>query len=47
MITWRYIQLRLAYYKAEVYNKRSVREVSTEALERWKTSSKEALRRRR
>ena len=47
MITWRYIQLRLSYYKAEVYNKRSVREVSTEALERWKTSSKEALKRRR
>ena len=47
MITWRYIQLRLAYYKAEVYNKRSVREVSTEALERWKASSKDALRRRR
>ena len=46
MITWRYIQLRLAYYKAEVYNKRSVREVSTEALERWKASSKDALRRR-
>ena len=47
IITWRYIQLRLAYYKAEVYNKRSVREVSTEALERWKASSKDALRRRR
>ena len=47
IITWRYIQLRLAYYKAEVSNKRSVREVSTEALERWKASSKDALRRRR
>ena len=45
--TWRYIQLRLAYYKAEVYNRRSVRDVSLEALERWKASSKDALRRRR
>jgi hypothetical protein len=45
--TWRYIQLRLAYYKAEVYNRRSVRDVSLEALERWKSSSKDALRRRR
>lgn len=45
--TWRYIQLRQAYYKAEVYNRRSVRDVSLEALERWKASSKDALRRRR
>ena len=45
--TWRYIQLRQAYYKAEVYNRRSGRDVSLEALERWKASSKDALRRRR
>ena len=45
--TWRYMQMRLTYYKAEVYRKRSVKEVSAEALDRWKVSGKDAITRKR
>jgi len=45
IVTWRYIQFRLFYFKGDIYNRRSVREVSLEALERWKNASVEALQR--
>lgn len=45
MITWRYIQIRLTYYKGEVYRNRSVREIGADALSRWKQSSVDALSR--
>ena len=47
MITWRYIQIRLTYYKGEVYRNRNVREIGAEALGRWKKSTLDALNRRR
>ena len=47
MITWRYIQIRLTYYKGEVYRNRNVREIGAEALGRWKKSTVDALNRRR
>ena len=47
MVTWRYIQFRLYYFKGDIYNRRPTKEVSLEALERWKQSSKDALHRRR
>ena len=43
MITWRYIQIRLTYYKGEVYRNRNVREIGADALSRWKKSSVDAL----
>ena len=45
MITWRYIQIRLTYYKGEVYRNRNVREIGAEAITRWKKSSVDALSR--
>ena len=36
MVTWRYIQFRLYYFKGDIYNRRPTKEVSLEALERWK-----------
>lgn len=37
--TWRYIQLRIGYWKAEVYRARTIKEITEGAFGRWVESS--------
>jgi len=34
--TWRYIQVRIGYWKASVYRNRSLREIIDDAFGRWR-----------
>lgn len=41
--TWRYIQLRIGYWKSEIYNGQTKQQISRGAFERWRKSSYDAL----
>lgn len=41
--TWRYIQLRIGYWKSEIYNIQTKQQIVDNALSRWKKSSYDAL----
>ena len=41
--TWRYIQLRIGYWKSEIYNGQTKQQISKGAFERWRKSSYDAL----
>lgn len=43
--TWRYIQLRIGYWKSEIYNIQTKEQIARNAMERWKKSSYDALKR--
>lgn len=36
--TWRYIQVRIGYWKSEVYRIRTKRQIADEAFGRWRNS---------
>ena len=42
--TWRYIQLRMGYWKSEIYRSQTKLQITTGAMERWKKSSYDALK---
>ena len=41
--TWRYIQLRMGYWKSEIYNIQTKEQISRSAFERWRKSTYDAL----
>ena len=41
--TWRYIQLRMGYWKSEIYNAQTKEQIARSAFERWRKSTYEAL----
>lgn len=41
--TWRYIQLRIGYWKSEIYNGQTKQQISRGAFERWRKSSYDVL----
>lgn len=45
--TWRYIQLRMGYWKSEIYRSQTKSQIVTGAMERWKQSSYDALNKQR
>ena len=45
--TWRYIQLRMGYWKSKIYNAQTKEQISRSALERWHKSTYDALHRQR
>lgn len=38
--TWRYIQLRIGYWKAKVYRSRSIHEIAEDAFGRWREAGR-------
>lgn len=42
--TWRYIQLRMGYWKSEIYRSQTKLQIVTGAMDRWKQSSYDALK---
>ena len=38
--TWRYIQLRIGYWKAKVYRSKNIQEIANDAFGRWRNASK-------
>ena len=42
--TWRYLQLRMGYWKKELYNTQTKAEITRGALQRWRRSTHEALK---
>ena len=38
--TWRYVQVRLGYWKEQVYGRRSIREMAEDAFSRWRVAGK-------
>lgn len=45
--TWRYIQLRMGYWKSEIYNAQTKEQISRSALERWRKSTYDALKKQK
>ena len=41
--TWRYIQVRIGYWKAKIYNSRTRQEIINDAFGRWRESSYKAI----
>lgn len=41
--TWRYIQVRIGYWKAQVYNKKTRQQIIDDAFGRWRKSSYKAI----
>ena len=41
--TWRYIQVRIGYWKAQVYNKKTRQQIIDDAFGRWRESSYKAI----
>jgi hypothetical protein len=41
--TWRYIQLRMGYWKASVYRAQTKRQMADDAFTRWRQAGKDAL----
>lgn len=44
---WRYIQLRIGYWKSEIYNIQTKEQITRNALERWRKSSYDAIHKQR
>lgn len=42
--TWRYLQLRMGYWKTELYSTQTKAEITQGALQRWRRSTHEALK---
>ena len=38
--TWRYIQLRIGYWKGKVYRSKNIQEIANDAFGRWRNASK-------
>lgn len=38
--TWRYVQVRIGYWKEQVYRRRSIREMAEDAFSRWRVAGK-------
>ena len=38
--TWRYVQVRIGYWKEQVYRRRSVKEMAEDAFSRWRVAGK-------
>ena len=38
--TWRYIQVRIGYWKADVYRARTIRQMADDAFKRWRNAGK-------
>ena len=45
--TWRYIQLRMGYWKSEIYNSQTKQQIAKDAFGRWRKSTYDALRKNR
>lgn len=41
--TWRYIQMRMGYWKAQIYNTKTRQEIINDAFGRWRESSYKAI----
>ena len=38
--TWRYVQVRIGYWKEQVYRRKTVREMAEDAFSRWRVAGK-------
>ena len=38
--TWRYVQVRIGYWKEQVYRRRSIKEMAEDAFSRWRVAGK-------
>lgn len=45
--TWRYIQLRMGYWKSEIYNSQTKQQIAKDAFGRWRKSTYDALHKNR